>query len=113
MAHLAGAAAEASVAADYARRGFPIARRRFRGRSGEIDLIARDGAGFILVEVKKAATFARAAERVTRRKIERIFAAAGEFLAAEFLGMNTELRLDLAFVDAHGAISIVENVMAD
>ncbi len=112
-ANLAGLAAEASVAADYVRRGYPIARRRFRGRAGEIDLIARDGAGFVLVEVKKAATFARAAERVTRRQIERIFAAAGEFLATEVLGMNTDLRLDVALVDARGMVRIIENVMAD
>lgn len=112
-AHLSGLAAEAAVAADYARRGYPIARRRFRGRAGEIDLIARDGAGFVLVEVKKAATFARAAERVTRRQIARIVAAAGEFLAAELLALDTALRLDVALVDARGMVRIAENVMPD
>ena len=52
MAYHAGLAAEGRIAQDYARRGFPLANQRWRGRGGEIDLIVRDGEGFIFVEVK-------------------------------------------------------------
>ena len=64
MAYHAGIAAENRIAQDYERRGFAIARRRWRGRAGEIDLILRDGAALIFVEVKQSRSFARAAESV-------------------------------------------------
>jgi len=38
----AGLAAEEIVAADYARRGLRLERRRWRGKRGEIDLIVRE-----------------------------------------------------------------------
>ena len=40
----AGVAAEEAVARQYERAGLHIAARRWRGKGGEIDLIARDGA---------------------------------------------------------------------
>ena len=63
MSWLAGMAAEDAVVADYARRGHSVAARRWRGSRGEIDIVARDGDGLIVVEVKQARDFARAAYR--------------------------------------------------
>lgn len=60
VAYQAGLAAEACIADDYERRGYPIAARRWRGQGGEIDLVARDGDGLVFIEVKKSRSFDRA-----------------------------------------------------
>lgn len=110
-AYLAGCAAEESVAAYYTRRGFPVVGRRWRGRGGELDLIARDGDGLIFVEVKKSRSFNEAAARVSSRQVERLFAAASEFVAAAPRGQLTDMRFDVALVDAMGRIKILENAI--
>ncbi|MBB93512.1 MAG: hypothetical protein CML68_02755 [Rhodobacteraceae bacterium] len=105
----AGLAAEDSIARDYERRGFPVARRRWRGRGGEIDLIARDGEGLIFIEVKKSRDFATAAQRLGARQMARLCQSAEEFVAGEPRGLLTEMRFDVALVDAQGRHQIVEN----
>ncbi len=105
----AGLAAEDSVARDYQARGHPIAARRWRGSRGEIDIIAREGDGLIFIEVKKARDFARAAERLTRAQMRRIYGAASEFLAGEPKGQLTPVRFDVALVNASGQMQVVEN----
>lgn len=110
--HMAGLAAEEAVAQDYARRGYPLLARRWRGRAGEIDLILQDGDGVVLVEVKKSRTFARAADRLSQRQIARLMQASEEFLDTQPRGALTDLRLDVALVDAFGAIRVIENALA-
>ncbi|MBV0913959.1 YraN family protein [Anianabacter salinae] len=105
----AGQSAEDQVAADYARSGAVVAARRWRGPGGEIDLILRDGAGLIFVEVKKSSDFARAAARITRRQLDRICASASAFLAGEPAGQLTDVRFDVALVDGSGRIERLEN----
>ena len=112
MAHHAGLAAESAVARDYERRGFPVLCQRWRGRGGEIDLVLRDGDGLILVEVKKSSGFARAAQRVSPRQMARLHASADEFLGTQPNGSLTDLRFDVALIDATGAIEILENAFA-
>lgn len=107
--YLAGDAAEQCIALDYERRGFVVAQRRWRGQSGEVDLILRDGSGLIFVEVKKSRSFAQAAEGLSQRQMQRIYAAAEEFLADEPNGSLTELRFDVALVDDQGRTKIIEN----
>lgn len=97
------------MARDYLRRGLRLERRRYRCARGEIDLVMRDGAALIFVEVKKSATFARAAERLSRRQMARIYRAAEEYLASEPAGQLTEARFDVALVDGSGAVAILEN----
>lgn len=109
MAHHAGLAAEMRIAQDYERRGFAVARRRWRGKGGEIDLILRDGSGLIFVEVKQSASFDRAAESLSRRQIKRLYASAAEYLDGEPLGSLTEVRFDVALVDGQGSTRIIEN----
>lgn len=105
-----GLAAEEQVAAAYERAGCPIAARRWRGRyGGEIDLVARDGDRVIFIEVKRSATHARAAERLSERQMRRIHASATEFIGTEPRGQLTEVRFDLALVDEGGRIKILEN----
>nr|WP_245514058.1 YraN family protein [Antarcticimicrobium luteum] len=97
------------MARDYERRGFAIDRRRWRGRGGEIDLIARHGGGVVFIEVKSARDFATAAERLGARQMRRLYTAASEFLEGEPAGQLTEARFDVALVDGRGAYQIVEN----
>ena len=109
MAHYAGQAAEYRIAQDYERRGYAVARRRWRGQGGEIDLILRDNAGLIFVEVKQARNLARAAESLSSRQMRRIYHSAEEFLAGEPQGSLTEVRFDVALVDGQGQTQIIEN----
>ena len=107
--YYAGLAAEDCVARKYNQNGQPVAARRWRGQSGEIDLIMRNGDGLIFVEVKKSRTHAHAAARLSRRQMDRIYGAASEFLADEPRGQLTDVRFDLATVDQFGAVEVIEN----
>ncbi|WP_370399126.1 YraN family protein [Sulfitobacter sp. JB4-11] len=109
VAYHSGIAAEKRIAQDYARRGFALARERWRGKSGEIDLILRDGAGLIFVEVKKARDFDRAAESLSARQMRRLYGAAEEFLGSEPAGSLTNVRFDVALVNGRGETRIIEN----
>jgi putative endonuclease len=108
-AHLSGQVAEESVARHYARDGRRVARRRWRGAAGEIDLIVQDGDGYVFVEVKTARTFDAAAVKLGRRQVERIMAAACEYMGTFAGGQLATMRFDLALVDGRGEVSIIEN----
>lgn len=108
----AGAAAEGSVERLYERGGRQIVARRWRGQGGEIDLVARDGAEIIFIEVKQSATHVQAAEHLGPRQMARIYMAASEYLAREPLGQLTPARFDVALVDGQGRIEILENAFA-
>ncbi|MES2967164.1 MAG: YraN family protein [Pseudomonadota bacterium] len=108
----AGLAAEESVAQLYTRSGRAVCARRWRGTGGEIDLIARDGAEVIFIEVKQSSTHAQAAEHLTPRQMARIYATGSEFLAGEPQGQLTGVRIDVALVDGAGRIEILENAYA-
>lgn len=110
--YLSGLAAEGAVERQYEVGGRQIAARRWRGRWGEIDLIAREGETVVFVEVKKAATHAQAAERLGWRQVQRIWAAAQEFLDGEPRRGLTDVRFDVALVDALGRVEIRQNAYA-
>ncbi len=105
-----GVAAEVAIERRYSDEGSEIAARRWRGASGEIDLVFRKGREVIFVEVKKAKDFSRAAYRLSQRQLARISSAAEEFVGTEPLGMLTPVRVDLALVNEHGESRIIENV---
>lgn len=106
----AGLSAEASVARDYERRGYRILHRRWRGQSGEVDLIAVGPSHeMAFVEVKKSRSFDHAAQRLAGRQARRICRAAEEFLETQPMGTLTDSRFDVALVDASGATQIIEN----
>lgn len=104
-----GMAAENRIAQDYERRGFNVARRRWRGKGGEIDLIIQDGNGLIFVEVKQSRCLARAAESLSVRQMQRIYHSAEEYLGTQPLGSLTDVRFDVALVDGQGDMQIIEN----
>jgi putative endonuclease len=91
----------------------PVVRQRWRGRGGEVDLIARDGAGLVFIEVKRSRSHAVAATRLGRRQMDRLCAAAAEYIATEPRGQLTDVRFDLALVDGVGRIDIIENAFGE
>ncbi len=111
-AFLAGMAAEDQVSRLYDCSDRPVIARRWRGSIGEIDLIAREGDTVVFIEVKKSTSHAAAAEHLTYGQMQRIMATASEFVGGEPLGQNTDMRFDVALVDAQGVIEIIENALA-
>ena len=109
MAHHAGLAAEMRIAQDYERRGYAVARQRWRGSGGEIDLILRDGTGLIFVEVKQSRSLSQAAESLSPGQMQRICLSAQEYLGTQPDGSLTEVRFDVALVDGQGQTQIIEN----
>ena len=112
VSYHAGKCAEDQVAQLYARTGRPVVARRWRGISGEIDVIAREGDAVIFIEVKQSKTHAQAVEHLCKRQMQRICLAASEFLGGEPDGLNTNARFDVALVDAMGRIEIMQNAFA-
>ncbi|MEZ5913287.1 MAG: YraN family protein [Paracoccaceae bacterium] len=107
----AGLAAEEIVKARYASLGMTHAASRWRGRGGEIDLIFRDGRALIFVEVKASKTLDAAAARLSPRQAQRIMDAAQEYAGGEPQGLLSDMRVDLACVDAQGRVAIIENAL--
>ena len=108
-----GLAAEAQVLRHYLKQGVEVVAQRWRGRGGEIDLIGRDEAGFVFVEVKAGRDLATAAGRLTRRQMQRLVGAAEEFMSTVSGGLGNELRFDVALVDRQGRFDIIENALID
>ncbi len=106
----AGLAAEDIVQRRYSEAGYELDRRRWRGLSGEIDLIFRKGAQVVFAEVKASRDFARAAQSLSARQLARISGAAEEYLGRTFGHCDIDCRIDLALVDAQGRSHILENV---
>lgn len=79
MAHLSGVMAEDSVARLLEGRGMTVLARRWRGKAGEIDLVASQGACLVFVEVKQSATHEEAALRLGSAQQGRIMRAALEY----------------------------------
>ncbi len=71
---LFGKTGEDLACVELERRGYAIVARRYRLRSGELDIIARDGQTLVFVEVKArdSRAFGDAAEAVTPFKQRRI-----------------------------------------
>jgi putative endonuclease len=112
VSYHAGLAAEDSVARHYGRDGRRVVARRWHGRGGEIDVIVQDRDETIFVEVKKSATHAEAAQRVSDRQVRRLFDCAGEYMGTLPGGLDSAVRFDVALVDAVGRIEVIENALA-
>lgn len=87
--------------AELERLGYQILNRRYRSRFGEIDLIARDEATVVFVEVKTKtdSKFGDPAEMVTSQKQRRLVAMAEEYVSGHALH-STPCRFDVVAVDA-------------
>ena len=78
-----GSEAEARAARFLVANGLVVVARNFRCRLGEIDLVARDGATLVFVEVRqrRGNVYGGALASVDRRKQLRLIAAAQVFLS--------------------------------
>jgi putative endonuclease len=81
-------------------KGFAILERNFRCRSGEVDVIARDGDTTVFVEVKTRgdASYGLGFEAVTMGKRRRIARAARLYAAAHGLSEGA-IRFDVVSID--------------
>ncbi|MFB9148306.1 YraN family protein [Roseovarius ramblicola] len=107
-AWLSGQAAEESVARHYEARGVRVLARRWRGESGEIDLVLRAPDTYVFCEVKRAASFDLALARLRRGQLDRIYHAASEYIGLTSEGQLAPVRFDVAAVDATGAVQLLE-----
>jgi putative endonuclease len=79
--------------------GLEIVGRNVRVRSGEIDIVCRDGADIVFVEVRsRRAAPGAAGESLTDDKLERMWRCALDYCEAEGLPPET-LRLDAVVLD--------------
>ena len=85
-------------------RGYAIVARRYRVRSGELDIVARDGATLVFVEVKARAghEFGSAAEAVTPPKQLRMTRLATEYLMRHHL-QDCPCRFDVVAIQYDAA----------
>jgi putative endonuclease len=90
------------------RRGYAIVARRWRQRHGEIDIVARDGATLVFVEVKtrEGHDFGEASEAVDARKRRRLVRLAAEYLARERV-RDCACRFDVVSIHYENAQPVV------
>lgn len=106
-----GKAAEDQVAQVYAREGYNILARRWRGPVGEIDLVVERDGEVVFIEVKAARSFARAALSLTQRQIKRIYQSAECFIGFMATGSLTPSRFDVALVNQWGKVDRITNAI--
>ena len=95
-----GDAGEELACAHLRARGLTVVARNFRCRSGEIDVVAEDGATLVFVEVKERRGDAHgsAVEAVTAEKRRRIVRAARVYAATHGLS-DSPIRFDVLAID--------------
>ena len=91
------------------RRGYAIVARRYRRRGGELDIVARDGATVVFVEVKTRddRLFGGGAEAVTRLKRRRITQVALEYLMRHRLS-GCPCRFDVVSIQLEAGRPVIE-----
>ena len=105
---------------EYARRflegrGYSILDTNYRGKYGEIDLIAREGECLVFVEVKSRRTgaFGRPEESVTEAKQQKLVQAALEYMQSKEMEEG-EWRIDVVGIEAGGSrprVRLVRNAV--
>ena len=105
---------------EYARRflegkGYSILESNYRGKYGEIDLVAREGECLVFVEVKSRRTgaFGRPEESVTESKQQKLVQAALEYMQSNEMEED-EWRIDVVGIEAGGArprVRLVRNAV--
>lgn len=92
---------EAQVAAFLQKQGMMILEKNYRCRSGEIDLIARDGKYLVFIEVKYRSNrqAGTALEAINWQKATQVRHVAAIYLYQKRYPENTPVRFDAAGVD--------------
>jgi putative endonuclease len=106
-----GKSGEELACRELERRGYAIIARRYRVRSGELDVVARDGPTIVFVEVKTRVgrMFGDAAEAVTPLKQLRMTRLAEEYLMRHHL-TDCPCRFDVVAISVEGGKTEVEVV---
>jgi putative endonuclease len=104
-----GIMGEDLACAELERRGYAILARRYRCRSGEIDIVAREGRTTVFVEVKTrdGHAFGSGADAINWVKRRRIVACAAGYLARNGL-VDRECRFDVVAIDLTGSVPAIE-----
>jgi putative endonuclease len=91
------------------RRGYAIVARRYRRHGGELDIVARDGAMLVFVEVKarEGRAFGEPAEAITAIKRRRISRLAGEYVVQHHL-TDCPCRFDVVSICFDGGRPVIE-----
>jgi len=97
-AYRRGHSSEWLAAAALMLKGFRIVARRYRTKSGEIDLIARRGNLVLIVEVKARKTLMEAMEAIARDSEWRIEGAADLWLSRQRDHAKISMRFDMVAV---------------
>lgn len=81
--------------------GYDVLDRNWHCRRGEIDIVARDDAGYAFVEVKtrRGTAYGAPEEAITPQKAARLRATAQEWLAAHVGDAAVDWRIDLVAVE--------------
>ena len=93
-----GHAAEWLAAAFLMAKGYRILARRYGGKGGEIDLIARRGQTVIFVEVKARAELEVATAAISARKARLVSRRVSQWLARNPWANGHDLRADAVFI---------------
>ena len=90
--------------------GYHILERNFRCRTGEIDIIAKDGAYLVFVEVKYRASAAcgSALEAVDYRKQQSILRVAQYYMVSHGYGTQINCRFDVVAIQGTD-IMLIQN----
>jgi len=106
---LFGKAGEDLECEELSRRGYEILARRYRRRGGELDIIARDGATIVFVEVKTrdGRAFGDGGEAITAIKRQRMARLALDFLSRHRL-TGCPCRFDVVSIRFDAASPMVE-----
>lgn len=97
---LIGTAYEKEVGSYLMKQGYQVLQYNFRCRMGEIDIVAKDGAYLVFVEVKyrRNAASGEPLEAVDFRKQKKISKAAAYYCMTHGYGEMTPCRFDVAAV---------------
>lgn len=99
--------------------GLIVLGQNLRCKAGEIDLVCKDGAILVFVEVRhrRSSRYGGAAASVNRQKQQRLIRAAGYFLAPlsrrYFNGIAPACRFDVVAVEPNGLVWLREAFAAD
>lgn len=110
-AHLIKGDSAERQALDYLQRqGLTLVARNFRCKAGELDLVMKDGAALVIVEVRyrKSEQFGGALASVTRQKQARIVAATQHYVIINSLS-HYAIRFDVVALSGNGSINWIKN----
>jgi putative endonuclease len=109
-----GAEYERRAAAYLTGQGYTVLERNFRCRTGEIDIIAREGGCLCFVEVKYRAGSGHGSplEAVDYRKKQKILGVARYYMMVHHLATDTACRMDVVAIEGE-EITLIRNAFGE